>query len=191
MHACEDANVPRTLTPNIRSNRFIGVYSTLVATWNATSSSATAVESVGQVLLNLLSDIDTLLATNENYLLSTWISDARQWAHNDASYASYLEYNARNQLTLWGPDGEINDYASKQWAGLVGTYYVQRWEAFVAYLVKIKTTQVPYNATLVADQMLAIGEKWDGLTFGKSKGDIEGTRGDALSVAETLVYRWA
>lgn len=27
------------------------------------------------------------------------------------------EYNARNQITLWGPSGEIKDYANKQWAG--------------------------------------------------------------------------
>ena len=27
--------------------------------------------------------------------------------------ATIMEYNARNQLTLWGPDGEINDYARK------------------------------------------------------------------------------
>ena len=28
-----------------------------------------------------------------------------------------FEYNARNQITLWGPNGEIVDYANKQWAG--------------------------------------------------------------------------
>lgn len=27
------------------------------------------------------------------------------------------EYNARNQITLWGPNGEIIDYANKQWSG--------------------------------------------------------------------------
>ena len=30
-----------------------------------------------------------------------------------------LEFNARNQVTLWGPNGEINDYAAKSWGGLV------------------------------------------------------------------------
>jgi hypothetical protein len=32
------------------------------------------------------------------------------------------------QITLWGPDGNILDYASKQWAGLVGDYYASRWQ---------------------------------------------------------------
>jgi hypothetical protein len=31
----------------------------------------------------------------------------------------WYEYNARNQITLWGPRGEIVDYANKQWAGMV------------------------------------------------------------------------
>lgn len=25
--------------------------------------------------------------------------------------------NAKNQVTLWGPNGEIKDYANKQWSG--------------------------------------------------------------------------
>lgn len=31
--------------------------------------------------------------------------------------AELFEYNARNQITLWGPNGEIVDYANKQWSG--------------------------------------------------------------------------
>jgi hypothetical protein len=32
------------------------------------------------------------------------------------------------QVTLWGPDGNINDYASKQWSGLVKDYHMGRWQ---------------------------------------------------------------
>ena len=42
--------------------------------------------------------------------------------------AALYEFNARNQLTLWGPDGQIMDYAGKQWAGLVADYYIPRWQ---------------------------------------------------------------
>ena len=38
-----------------------------------------------------------------------------------------LEFNARNQITLWGPHGEINDYAKKDWGGLVSSYYKKRF----------------------------------------------------------------
>jgi len=32
------------------------------------------------------------------------------------------------QITMWGPEGNINDYASKQWNGLIGSYYLVRWQ---------------------------------------------------------------
>jgi alpha-N-acetylglucosaminidase len=34
-------------------------------------------------------------------------------------------------VTLWGPNGEIDDYAAKNWAGLVGAYYSPRWQLFM------------------------------------------------------------
>jgi len=33
------------------------------------------------------------------------------------------EYNARNQVSLWGPRGELLDYADKHWASLMKYYY--------------------------------------------------------------------
>merc|ERR1719273_1115936 len=42
-----------------------------------------------------------------------------------------LEFNGRNQLTLWGPKGEINDYAKKEWGGLVRSYYKKRYKLLV------------------------------------------------------------
>ena len=44
------------------------------------------------------------------------------------------EFNARNQITLWGPTGEIRDYAAKQWSGIVRDYYAPRYEMFFTEL---------------------------------------------------------
>ena len=41
------------------------------------------------------------------------------------------EYNARNLLTLWGESGEIDDYAAKNWGGIVSGYYYNRWDLFL------------------------------------------------------------
>lgn len=58
----------------------------------------------------------------------------------------FMEWNARVQLTTWHPvdsptnptpsentpwPGAINDYARKQWAGLVGDYYAARVEQYL------------------------------------------------------------
>jgi hypothetical protein len=44
-------------------------------------------------------DLDRILASNDNYLLGHWITDARSWA-TSPSEASSFEFNARNQLTM-------------------------------------------------------------------------------------------
>jgi alpha-N-acetylglucosaminidase len=142
-------------------------------------------------MLKLVNDLDTLVYTNENYLLSSWIADAKQWAHGNASYAAYLEYQARNQLTLWGPQGEINDYASKQWAGIVGEYYVTRWQAFISTLVGTKANGEAYNATAVKQMMLDIGETWDLQIWGTQTGETWGTKGDTFEVVDSILKTWA
>ena len=40
-------------------------------------------------------------------------------------------FNAKNQITLWGPHGEINDYSTRQWNGLVGDYHYHRWTEYL------------------------------------------------------------
>ncbi|KAI1790749.1 alpha-N-acetylglucosaminidase [Ganoderma leucocontextum] len=180
------------VTRQFLSNRFIDRYAVLLAAYNATTATAESVAAAGAPLLQLLDDIDALLATNEHFLLSAWIADAKRSAHgkDKHAYARYLEYNARNQITLWGPDGEINDYASKAWAGVVGTYYRPRWEAFVEYLAQTKNGTT-YNATAVQAKMIAIGEQWSNGTWGTGKGEVWGTVGDTFEVAEKLVKKWA
>ncbi|KAH9947079.1 alpha-N-acetylglucosaminidase [Amylocystis lapponica] len=177
------------VTRQLLSNKFIDAYNALIATWNSSSATAGAVTGAGAPLLTILSTLDAVLATNENFLLSSWIADARSWGAGDAAYADYLEYNARNQITLWGPDGEINDYASKAWAGLISTYYVPRWEAFISYLAGTAESKA-YNSTEVADQMLQIGKEWGMQTWGQNAGETWSTTGDISVVAEQVLKQW-
>ena len=52
------------------------------------------------------------------------------------------EYNARNQITLWGPNGEIDDYAAKNWAGLIGEDFLNILYTYTyAYLRILKNTE--------------------------------------------------
>ena len=179
------------LSRQFLANRFIDLYTNLITVYNASSSSSQDVVAAGQPLLDLLDDLDALLFTNENYLLSTWIADAKQWAHGNASYAAFLEYQARNQITLWGPTGEIDDYASKQWAGLVGEYYATRWSLFVSTLKSMKANEQAYNATEVSLAMLKIGEEFDLKTWGTEPGETWGTKGDTFDVVDRILRRWA
>jgi len=90
-----------------------------------------AVKNAAAQALELIEDMDHLLATDNYYLLGKWIADARALAGSDKTEADLYEFNARNQLTMWGPDGNINDYARKSWNGLYGDYYYNRWSMFM------------------------------------------------------------
>ena len=92
------------------SNLLVGYHAQLVDAYSRRDNSSLA--AVGRTVLSLIEDWDALLNTNVHYLLGTWIRDARQWGAT-VDEQDWLEWNARNQITLWGPDGQIADYASK------------------------------------------------------------------------------
>ncbi|XP_065341007.1 alpha-N-acetylglucosaminidase [Cloeon dipterum] len=98
----------------------------------------------GQLLLDLLTDLDSVLECNEDFLLGKWIRDARSWGESKAESELY-EFNARNQITLWGPTGEILDYANKQWSGVVGNYFKPRWQLFIQSLVGSLASHQGFN----------------------------------------------
>jgi len=83
------------------------------------------VRAYSEAAANLIIDLDNLLGTNINYLLGQWLADAQSWAQTPFE-RDLNQFNALNQLTLWGPNGEINDYAAKEWSGLVKSYYLER-----------------------------------------------------------------
>ncbi len=121
------------VTRQVLSNSFNQLYRSFVAAINNPDNGAEKL--AGDSMLSVLADLDAILAANGNahYRLDSWISSARAWASGDnqSAIADYYEYNARNQVTLWGPDGQINDYAGKEWAGLIKTYYIPRWQFFI------------------------------------------------------------
>lgn len=175
------------ITRQVMANAFVPLYKNLVSTYmvsNKTSSRA-GISAAGSKLIDLLNCLDAVLSTNENFRLDRWIESARAWAGH-GNDAAYYEYNARNQITLWGPTGEINDYASKQWGELVSTYYVPRWKIFVNYLQS--TPKEKYNATALHDAMMNFELKWQTETW---KGVSTSPSGNDLqSVLDHVVKKW-
>jgi alpha-N-acetylglucosaminidase len=100
------------------------MYNSLISSWR--TQDFQTFRKQGDALLNFLLDLDKVLSTDETFTLQKWLLDARRWASNPDE-EMYLEYSARNQVTIWGPSAQINDYASKQWGGLVRDYYVPRY----------------------------------------------------------------
>jgi alpha-N-acetylglucosaminidase len=131
-----------------------------------------------------------VLLTNKDFLLSRWIKSARDLAGNNVTYGDYLEYNARNQITLWGPTGQINDYAAKQWGGLVGTYYLPRWKLFMDYLQEIKVNRTEFDTDAFNALILNFGIQWDKRTWGKATGETWGTVGNTWEAIQKTVAKY-
>jgi len=107
--------------------------------------SADAVSRTGNLYVELLRDLDTLVATDQAFLLGSWITMARRFGENATdceakgmsvitSCEDFYEWNARVQVTSWNPTmkgaaqvpGGPIDYAAKHWNGLIGGYYRER-----------------------------------------------------------------
>lgn len=89
---------------------------------------------VSKHFLELIDDMDAMMATRKEFMFGPWVEAARAWGTNSEEKDLY-ERNARNLLTLWhGPEyRNLDDYACRQWAGLLGEYYKTRWAKFVDY----------------------------------------------------------
>lgn len=131
-------------------------YEELIKVWKAGSNKSILAE-VGDRLISRLVSLDTVLSAHDAFSLSGWINAARSQTYNSA-LADFYEYNARLQLTGWGPNGEINDYASKTWGGLVGSYYMPRWKIFINYLQEVNVKQ--YNEAALKRRLRAFEIGW-------------------------------
>jgi alpha-N-acetylglucosaminidase len=179
-------------TRQVLGNAFIPMYEQLVATYTAPShtSRKCTLKGHGKRMKALLLALDTVLSTNENFRLSTWISAARAAANSSdpdsAAIADFMEYEARNQVTLWGPTGQISDYASRSWSGLVSTYYIPRWQKFIDYLVD--TPPEEYNQTAFEAELL----EWELVWVDQNSGGTEllNSPESLETVMEDTVNNW-
>ena len=80
------------------------------------------------LLYELLSDLDNLNSHHPHATLDHWLQQARDLSDNP-KVKEYYEMNARRLITTWG--GSLNDYACRNWNGLMWDYYAKRWEIYI------------------------------------------------------------
>ncbi|XP_053394344.1 alpha-N-acetylglucosaminidase-like isoform X2 [Mercenaria mercenaria] len=137
-------------------------------------------------LLEILNDMEVLLGSDIHFVLGPWIRDARKHGHTVAEQ-NLMEYNARNQITLWGPNGEIRDYAAKQWSGLLSGYYTKRWQMFLGNLQQCLEKDKPFRQKSFDNAVLESVEK--PFTFDRSPVPITPT-GDSVKIASDLYKKY-
>lgn len=100
--------------------------------------------------------LDTLLGVQRESL-ATWIADARAYGDNGVDAQAYV-LNAKAQVTVWGGQGNLNDYASKAWQGLYRDFYLPRWMRFLDALRAAQTA--PFDEAAVVRGIAAWEEAW-------------------------------
>jgi len=115
----------------------------------------------------ILTTLDNALSANINFLLGTWIADSVQWGSNDPdpTHTDLYVFNARNQITEWGPQAEINDYAAKNgWADLVKTYYLPRYSILFDAMIVSAQTGTPIDENALDANITNFQMNWSNIT---------------------------
>lgn len=92
--------------------------------------------------------IDALLGA-QPFGLKQWLDEAAACGASPAEKTYYIE-QAKLQITLWGGDAVLNDYASKAWHGLIRHFYLPRWAKFHDALAKPGFDKTRFTADLIA-----------------------------------------
>lgn len=93
-----------------------------------------------QKFLRLIELQDELLATRTEFTTQKWIDAARTLGQTDEEKKLY-EWNARVQISTWGnrvaaEQGNLRDYAHKEWNGILKELYLPRWQTYFNHLTQ-------------------------------------------------------
>jgi len=133
--------------------------------------------------IELISDMDRLLATRQDFLLGPWIADARNWGLSDSEKALY-EQNARDLVTLWGDaNNRLFEYANRQWSGLFNDFYKPRWEQFFS---DVKSSWEAFDQTKFDEKI----KLWEWTWVNSRKDDPISPQGSSTTVAKELYVKY-
>lgn len=172
------------VTRQFLQNKIEELYPRLINAFRANEKSE-FLELTGQFIEAML-DMDRILSTNADFLLGRWLKQAKAMAASEGE-AELFEINARNQITIWGPSGQIVDYAMKQWAGVVKDYCLPRWRLFFDTCLTALNERKNFNANKFRDRVFKdVEHPW---TVANDEYATEGT-GHSIRVSRELFAKW-
>lgn len=158
------------------------------------------IKRTGTVYIELLQDVDALVATDTAFLLGPWIESARRWGagYSDCGEkpcADFYEWNARVQLTTWNPTlknatvipGGPIDYASKHWSGLIKDYYAVRALNVLRLALSNAASGKPLDRTAVQHSEASLAYTWTNAINHYPTTPV----GDAVSVSKNMFNKYS
>ncbi len=146
-----------------------------------------ALKEASDRFLQLIRDLDELLATRQEFLLGPYLEDAKCWGTADAERANF-EWNARRMVTIWGSIKEkgLRDYCYKEWSGMLSGYYLKRWQWYLDKLAAALQQDKPFDAAAFSQQLWEWERDWAG---GKETYPTK-PHGDSVEVARRLWQKY-
>lgn len=135
--------------------------------------------------LSLLDDMDRLLKTRREFMLGPWLAEAGRWGKTPEERHK-MTWNARRFITLWGTTTAIDDYASKEWSGLISDYYRPRWERFLKAAGKTLGKEKSFNPAEFNKNLRPWMLEWSS----RKKEHPVTPEGDSLSQARALWQKY-
>lgn len=164
------------------------VYLDVLAAYHGNDANRLALQS--QKFLELIEDIDTLLASDDNFLLGTWLESAKSLAVNQNERKQY-EWNARTQVTMWYDNTKVNqsklhDYANKYWSGLLKGYYLPRASTYLSHLSTSLEQNTNFPLEQWREEWISYSNNWQA---GEELYSVE-AQGDALAISKALFVKY-
>ncbi|KAF5185353.1 Alpha-n-acetylglucosaminidase [Thalictrum thalictroides] len=140
--------------------------------------------------VELIKDVDMLLASDDNFLLGTWIESSKKLAVSPREMRQY-EWNARTQVTMWYDttktnQSKLHDYANKFWSGLLEKYYFPRASTYFTYLLESVVQKEGFKLEEWRREWISYSNKWQSGT------ELYPVRaqGDALAISKALFKKY-
>ena len=147
---------------------------------------ARQLEVLSQRMLALIRDMDTLAGTRKEFLLGSWIADARAWGQTPDE-KKLCEENARALLTTWTVPQSHVDYANRQWNGLLGGFYYHRWQMWLSALRDAVGQPGPFDPETIRQKI----QDWEyGWTRATDSFPAEPS-GDTVAIAKKQLARYS
>ncbi|XP_050210312.1 alpha-N-acetylglucosaminidase isoform X2 [Mercurialis annua] len=143
-----------------------------------------------QKFIQLIKDVDVLLASDDNFLLGTWLESAKGLAVNPHETRQY-EWNARTQVTMWYDtmktnQSKLHDYANKFWSGLLEDYYLPRAATYFDHLEKSLKKNEKLNLQAWREKWITLSNEWQA---DKKHYPVK-AKGDALAISKALYGKY-
>ena len=137
-------------------------------------------------MLGLIRDMDELAGTRKEFLLGKWTADAQSWGATPEE-KDLCEWNARALLTDWTVPQCWADYANRQWNGLLGEFYLTRWQMWLDALNSAVGKDEKFDPQPIRKKIL----DWEYAWTHETKTFPTQPSGDTVTIAKKLLAKYS